>query len=249
MRSLSAQNIIQIWEIGQGQHPIDRALTLLAFAYPDQLADNLAALSIGQRDWYLFTLRELTFGSQMESYAECPKCAERLEFCINVADIRVAESITLVNQEYMLTSGEFQLRFRLPNSKDLAAVVGYQDVNTVRRLIGQRCILEVSCDGVAVTDWELSPAVLDQLALQMAQCDPQAEVLLNLDCPACNYNWQVIFDIVAFFWSELSTQAKRLLREVHTLARFYSWSEADILAMSATRRQFYLDLLIREQGV
>lgn len=148
-----------------------------------------------------------------------------------------------MNQEYTLTLGEFQLRFRLPNSKDLAAVVGYQDVNTVRRLIGLRCVLEVSRDGVAVTGGELPPDVINQLAKQMAECDPQAEVLLNLDCPACNHNWQVIFDIVAFFWSELSAQAKRLLREVHTLARFYGWREADILAMSAIRRQFYLDLV------
>jgi T4 bacteriophage base plate protein len=243
MRSLSAQNIIQIWEIGNLQHPIDRALTLLAFACPDKSADDLAALSIGQRDTYLLKLRELTLGSQMESYAECPKCAERLEFTINVADIRVAESMATVNQEYILTSGEFQLRFRLPNSKDLAAVVGYQDVNMVRRLIGLRCVLEVKRDGVAVTDGELPPDVINQLAKQMAECDPQAEVLLNLDCPACNHNWQVIFDIVAFFWSELSAQAKRLLREVHILARFYGWREADILAMSATRRQFYLDLV------
>lgn len=92
MRSLSAQNIIQIWEIGNLQHPIDRALTLLAFACPDKSADDLAALSIGQRDGYLLTLRELTLGSQMESYAECPKCAQRLEFTVNVADIRVAET-------------------------------------------------------------------------------------------------------------------------------------------------------------
>jgi T4 bacteriophage base plate protein len=243
MRSLSAQNIIQIWEIGQNQHPIDRALTLLAFAFPDKSADELAYLSIGQRDAYLLTLRELTLGSQMESYAECPKCAERLEFTVNVADIRVDEPIPLENQKYALSSGEFQLRFRLPNSKDLAAAIAYQDVNAVRRLIGQRCVLEVNRDGVAVSEKELPATVITDLAKQMAECDPQAEVLLNLNCPACNHEWQVVFDIVAFFWSELSAQAKRLLREVHTLARFYGWREADILAMSAIRRQFYLDLL------
>jgi hypothetical protein len=53
----------------------------------------------------------------------------------------------------------------------------------------------------------------------------------------------VLFDIVSFFWTELSAQAKRLLREVHTLARGYGWREADILAMSARRRQLYLDLV------
>ncbi|MBE9199616.1 MULTISPECIES: phage baseplate protein [unclassified Nodularia (in: cyanobacteria)] len=242
MRSLSAQNMLQIWETGQNQHPIDRAMTMLSFAYPEKSVDELASLSIGQRDTSLLTLREITLGDKMESYAECPQCAERLEFTVNVADIRLTEPIPAINQEYLLTSGNLQLRFRLPNSKDLAAVVGYQDVNKARYLIGQRCVLEVNRDGVALDDKELSPDLMTLLAQQMAECDPQAEILLNLTCPACNHHWQILFDIVAFFWSEISVQAKRLLREVHTLARFYGWREADILAMSAVRRQFYLDL-------
>jgi hypothetical protein len=77
----------------------------------------------------------------------------------------------------------------------------------------------------------------------MAECDPQAELLLDLNCPACQHTWQVLFDIVSFFWMELSVQAKRLMREVHLLARSYGWREADILSMSAMRRQFYLDLV------
>jgi hypothetical protein len=77
----------------------------------------------------------------------------------------------------------------------------------------------------------------------MAACDPQAEVLLDLNCPACGHGWQALFDVVAFFWAELAAQAKRLLREVHTLARAYGWREADILGMSARRRQFYLEMV------
>jgi hypothetical protein len=33
------------------------------------------------------------------------------------------------------------------------------------------------------------------------------------------------------------------LREVHTLAWAYGWREADILAMSPARRQFYIELV------
>ena len=33
------------------------------------------------------------------------------------------------------------------------------------------------------------------------------------------------------------------LGEVHVLAREYGWSERDILAMSASRRQLYLDTI------
>jgi hypothetical protein len=243
MRSLTGYQILQMWEIGQSQHPIDRALTFLSFTFPDKSLDELASLSIGQRDTYLLTLRELTFGSKMESYAECPKCGERLEFSLNVSDIRFTDPVSAVQQEYTLTSGEYQLRFRLPNSKDLATVVSYQDLNTVRNLIGQRCVLQSQHQGIEINYSELPAVVITQLAESMAEYDSQAEILLNLICPACNHSWQVLFDIVAFFWSELNTQAKRLLREVHTLARYYGWREADILSMSANRRNFYLDLV------
>ena len=37
--------------------------------------------------------------------------------------------------------------------------------------------------------------------------------------------------------------AKRLLGEVHQLARAYGWPEATILAMSSRRRHFYLELV------
>ena len=72
---------------------------------------------------------------------------------------------------------------------------------------------------------------------------PWAEIELNLQCPACRHCWSSLLDIVSFFWSEVSNQVKRLLAEVHLLARAYGWREADILSMSAARRKAYLDMV------
>ena len=47
----------------------------------------------------------------------------------------------------------------------------------------------------------------------------------------------------SYLWHEVDAWALRLLRDVHRLARAYSWREADILALSPSRRQCYLDLL------
>ena len=77
----------------------------------------------------------------------------------------------------------------------------------------------------------------------MADADPQAQIKLALVCPGCSYAWHALFDVAAFLWSEVHAWAKRILYEVHTLARAYGWREADILAMSARRRQIYLDLV------
>jgi hypothetical protein len=246
MHSLSAFDIVQIWEIGQGQHPLDRALTLLSFAVPELTWDDLASLAIGQRDHYLLTLRELTLGSRMDGFAQCPQCQELLEFDLNVRDVRVRGSgfeVGAIAPTYKLTVEGVEVEFRLPTSRDLAAIVHCRDLAAARLQLAQRCTVQVSQNGVAVAIEHLPAAVLTQLGDRMVEFDPQAEVLLDLSCPACHHSWQVLFDIVSFFWAELNVQAKRLLREVHTLARFYGWREADILAMSAMRRQCYLDMV------
>ena len=242
MRPLSAHDLLRVWEVGEDQHPLDRALTLLAAACPEQTWDELAALNIGQRDARLLTLRERSSGPRLNSLAECPRCAERLEFDVEVADLRVAAEPDAEEEARELVTDGLVLRFRLPNSRDLAAVLGCQDVAAARSLLVQRCVLEASRDGASVVGSGLPAEAIAKLAERMAECDPQAEVLLDFRCPVCGHGWQALFDIVAFFWDEIAARAKRLLREVHTLARAYGWREADILSMSARRRRFYLEM-------
>ncbi len=242
MRPLSAYDLLRVWEVGEDRHPLDRALTLLAAACPELTWDELAALSIGQRDARLLTLRERTSGPRLNGFAECPGCAERLEFDVAVADLRVAGDPDTGEEAWELDTGGVALRFRLPNSRDLATILGCQNPSAARNLLVRRCVLEASRDGAPVAAGELPADVIAGLARRMSECDPQAEVLLDLRCPTCDHRWQALFDIVAFFWAELAAQAKRLLREVHALARAYGWSEADILGMSARRRQFYLEM-------
>jgi hypothetical protein len=76
----------------------------------------------------------------------------------------------------------------------------------------------------------------------MSDADPQADVELALACPSCGHQWPAAFDIASFLWKELHAWALRTLREVHTLARSYGWREDDVLALSGTRRQLYLEL-------
>ena len=103
-------------------------------------------------------------------------------------------------------------------------------------------MLEASRDGVLVQVDALPDSVTTSLAERMTECDPGAETLLNLDCPACGHRWQAPLDVAAFVWAEINALSRRLLREVQTLARAYGWREPDILTMSAVRRQAYLEM-------
>jgi hypothetical protein len=50
-------------------------------------------------------------------------------------------------------------------------------------------------------------------------------------------------DNAGILWREVALAARRLLAEIHRLARAYGWSEQAITAMSATRRATYLEML------
>jgi hypothetical protein len=253
MRALSAFELLSVWERGLSQTPVERALGLLGAACADEPPEALASLSVGERDARLLTLREWTFGRQFVSLASCPVCGEQLELSLSAADLRASsaaaggrETSGATSLPLTLQTGEYEVSFRLPNSLDLAEVAAVAPTASVAdaaaRLL-ESCLVEARRNGEAVRAFELPPEVAEAIAARMAEADPQAEVKLALNCPACGTGWHAPFDIEAFFWGEIGAWARRLLGEVHVLASSYGWRESDILNMSAWRRQFYIDLI------
>ena len=80
MRKLMAPELLEVWERGASQSPVERALTLLGAACPEQEGARLAALSIGRRDGLLLSVRESAFGPRVTAVTGCPACSEELEF-------------------------------------------------------------------------------------------------------------------------------------------------------------------------
>jgi len=240
MRALSASDIISTWERGIGLHPVDQALVLLSAACPSLAPEQLASLAIGRRDASLLRLRESIFGPTATSTATCPQCSEALEFTVRTTDW-VADPAPDRGAPYELAQDGLALKFRLLDSTDLRTLAACPNVVAARRLLQDRCVLEVSRDGVRIACESLSEQETAHLASHMAECDPLADVALDLECAICNHGWSVAFDIASFLWHEIDALAKRLLGEVHTLARFYGWSETDILALSPARRNYYLE--------
>jgi hypothetical protein len=225
---------------------------MLAAAFPGQTRDDLAGLSIGQRDALLLTLREQTFGSRLTGLADCQGCKNQVEFVFGVPDILVCspgcpspseeESQERI-EALALCLADHEVRFRLPNSLDLAAVAEAEDVAVTRRRLLERCLLVVRRDGEERSADQLPADVAQAIVERMAQADPQADVQLVLSCPQCGHQWQAPFDIVSFFWTEIDAWAIRTLRDVHVLASAYGWREADILGMTPWRRHRYLELV------
>jgi hypothetical protein len=242
MRTLSPLQLVGVWERSLAEQPIDRALTILAAACPEMTREELATLPIGLRDSQLLVLREEIFGHTLNSYAECQNCTACLEFPLETSALRVNRE-TAEDTPLQIVADGFSLTARVPNSFDLAAIAPSSSQQAAYRQLIDRCVLEASRDGLHVKTADLPAGVIESLASQLADRDPQADVIVDLNCSACGHHGSVIFDIASFLWLEINALAKRLLREVHVLARAYGWREADILALSGARRQAYLEMV------
>ncbi|WP_404361088.1 hypothetical protein [Methylotuvimicrobium sp. KM1] len=244
MRSQNALELLTVWEQGLSQPLLQRALILLAVALPDSEPEELAGMSIGRRDRHLLRLREKLFGPQLVNTSVCPACSERIEWVNQVSDLLIPQDLYQASaNRFTIDVDEYKLCVRLPNSLDIAAVIGNPDTESAQRQLLTRCVLNVERSGEDCSIERLPDCVIDALIQQIELLDPQAEILISLKCPACAHRWDALFDIAGLLWTELNDWAERMLQTVHQLASGYGWSERDILELSPVRRQLYLGML------
>jgi hypothetical protein len=257
VRPIAEQELLSAWDEALPQHPLDRALTLLAALQPaSKFTSNsashsargeLRALGVGERDAQLLALRERLFGPELEAFATCPQCGANLELSASVADLRTPASegaADLDAREQVVEADGLTIRFRRVDSRDLAAVVDAPDAETARAALFTRIVIEArrQADAEAMAIATLPPGAAAAVDARLAELDAAADVLFDLVCPECDACWSAPFDPGVYLWTEIDAWARRLLRSVDTLARAYGWREADVLALGPRRRRFYLEL-------
>ena len=89
MKTLSAAELVTLWERTAHRSPVQQALGLLSAVFPEHSMDRLARLGIGQRDVLLLTLRERLFGPDLSNVVKCPRCRQPIELSFKVSDLRV----------------------------------------------------------------------------------------------------------------------------------------------------------------
>jgi hypothetical protein len=233
-------DLITAWERGLHRSPAGRAQALLEAAGVTR-ADGLA-LTVGRRDALLMDLRGELFGVRISGVAACPACATVLELGFVLDDVRATASAGPA--EIKIEIDGYAVRARPPTGGDLIALDGAGPDRALRTLLA-RCVVDARHGTATVDAGDLPPQVVSRLAGRLAAADPQADVRLDLTCPGCARTWSAAFDIVTFLWRELDSWARRLAQDVHTLAAAYGWAEADIIAMSRSRRGLYLELIRR----
>jgi hypothetical protein len=233
---MDAGTLISCWEHGRRRHALDRGLLLFAAAEPDADPDSLADRPLGERNAALLRLRRAMFGDQLKSCVDCPECQERLEFVLsaNALLARAPGAGSILDTGFVEIQG---LRIRLPTTRDLVTAASETDeLSAAYRLLQRLCV-----DGAP----EPSSADFEaEMASALDDADPCMDFAIDLTCPACSHGWNANFDVPGFLWEEIDAHARRLLDEVHALARSYGWSERQILELSDVRRNAYLERVL-----
>ncbi|MGZ8480619.1 MAG: phage baseplate protein, partial [Candidatus Binatia bacterium] len=194
MRAPSAAQLIGMWERGARQPWVDRALTLVSACHPELTDSGLAALTVGERDADLLALREGLFGRALKSFAECPNCRARLEFSVDVNELR--DGFAANGDPAELTVDDIRIQFRRLNTADLTAAARCADVNAARGVLLQRCVVEARRGGAPLAAADLPAACVEALSSRLAALDGAADISLDLRCVACAHVWQLTLDIV-----------------------------------------------------
>ena len=243
LRPLSARDQIEVLDCDAGTTPSALLVTGVLARCCGLSEEDAARLTVGEREHLLLKLRSLTFGDRMSCVLRCPRveCGERMDLDLRVSEL-ILTSTPRASGIHEAMVDDWLVRFRVPDGKDQEAVarMAFGDEQRAVEVLLSRCVESVERDGRPSE--EIPSAVADRISEIMAEMEPQAEIVLDANCPACGKAFRTILDTASFFLTEISAHAQALLAEVHLLAYVYHWSEAAILAMPERRRRRYLDL-------
>lgn len=239
MVTVNEHELLRIWELGQPRHPIDRALLLCAWSRPDRLPESLAHLPLGTVNIDLLRRRADLFGRKLELQVPCGQCGETLELPLDVGEL-LAQFEGQEMPENIWVDGR---HFRLPTNMDLAAIANSLDMEEAALHLLERCCLQ------SVNDAAITAEVAVMADTELEKADPMADPRLAAACPECGKTIEAVFDPATLLWDEIQAYGKELLRQVHTLAVAYGWTEQEVLALAPRRRKEYLAMVEEESAV
>jgi hypothetical protein len=217
-------NFLALWDEGAERHPLDRAVGLIA-AVEGASREQAATLSIDARNRALYRIVETLFGERINLIATCSECAAETELSFSTRD---ALAVPATPERIGLAGGSAWCR--LPSSRDLAAALAAP--NPEDALLA------------AVVEAEVAdPELLSEAESRLAAQAGLADLSLDYRCARCGSRGEAPFDVLDYLWRRIVAEARRLLREVHIIARVYGWSSDTVLALSPARRAAHIALI------
>ncbi|MDX8391054.1 MAG: hypothetical protein R8K53_00545 [Mariprofundaceae bacterium] len=235
-------------ECANSEHMPDAVTQCLSAALDDiggQQADanRVAALSVGDRQHLMRHLQILLHGDAVWYSATCTQCHADFDFQLELSQLPVKTAGQGYPFAEVATSAGL-CRFRIPTGRDQSALSGFADEEQACVELLHRCLLcvdgEKAAEGIVFStdDREAIESALEEIA-------PDIGCEISVCCLACKTENRVALNPYAC----IGKSGQQIIPEVHKLAWYYHWGEAEILAMPSQRRQHYLNMIDAARGI
>jgi len=192
-------------------------------AGPEPEEAHIWALPVGVRTAALLRTA-LGEAGTLQRVVRCRACLERSEIELPLSELPPPPCDPL----QLEVDGEPWM-LRLPSGADQRAwqLAGVEPLAVAQSLL--------------LTPRELRPDLLPRLADAMHEHDPLTDFHVATQCVNCEAGILAPLDLEHIALGVLAGAQRRVLDDVHRLARAYHWSEAQILALPAWRCAAYLE--------
>ena len=219
-----SRDFLALWEQGEADHPLDRALGLIETIEGTPRAEA-AALPLDRRDRSLYRIAEQLFGSRIRLVATCSDCGADTTLSFSTEE---ALAVPAPAERIALDDGTGACR--MPDSRDLARALAASDP--------QRALMAALLDDPAP-----EPALVGAAEAALATSGGLTDLTLAHRCTACGSDGATPFDILDYLWRRITAEAQHLLRDIHLIAGAYGWSGEAIAALSPRRRAAHVALI------
>jgi hypothetical protein len=184
-----------------------------------------AGLALGERNRVLLA----ACPERIDCAEDCPDCGERMDYDLRPAELLAAAGPAPATVTVALAGRS--VGARAPRAEDMEAAAACATVAEARAVLAERCA------GAG-----LDEAGMAAVGEALDAADPLLAPEIAVTCPACGSARRLLVDPAALVWHAVEAGARSLAAEVADLARAFGWSEADVLALPASRRRLYLEL-------
>jgi hypothetical protein len=203
-------------------------------------------LTLGDTDFLLLRLWQLTFGDRVELVFRCPRgtCGAKMDVDFTLHAVPVEACPQLPNYRVRFADGPVrEVGFRLPRLGDLEEI----DDQGAETLLG-RCLLSID------DRREIDPASVQELAAElraaieaeMERVSAKAHGEIEAECAECGAVFTTALEPMTWLLSEVVRRRREFETGVHLLSFHYHWALRDILKMHRPRRQHYVRLLLEQ---
>ncbi|MEU7603594.1 hypothetical protein [Streptomyces sp. NPDC041003] len=234
MRSLAEPKLLlRAWEQAASAPEAARSAVFVHLAGLSPDLDAALDLDVGACASLAALAHTIAFGCEVAGVVACQACGELMDTQIRLPP---AEELAVVPAARAHGALVGDLTVRPPTTRHLIAAAAVPD--RARTVLLSCCVRR--SDGAPFDPSSLTAEEEAWLDAAAERLTGEALLMLRMQCPACDRLVRAALDPGAVLWDQIDVAALQLMEDVAALARAFGWSEADVLAMPASRRAAYL---------